>query len=106
MPPIYFVTFPNIKHQPYHTKPIQMISNSDNYRPLDAVSNKSIINLRRSGAIDTAGASFVIELADCCSGRGEVCALATRDGMVVSEAVVPSLCRLPSSWGRSCSDRG
>ena len=26
MPPIYFLTFPNIKHQLYHTKPIQMIS--------------------------------------------------------------------------------
>ena len=29
VPPIYFLTFPNIKRQPYHTKPIQMISNSD-----------------------------------------------------------------------------
>ena len=38
MPPIYFLIFPNVKRQPYHTKPIQMISNSDNYRPFEAVS--------------------------------------------------------------------
>ena len=38
VPPIYFLTFPNIKRQPYHTKPIQMISSSDNYRPFEAVS--------------------------------------------------------------------
>ena len=38
VPPIYFLTFPNIKRQPYHTKPIQMISNSDTYRPVEAVS--------------------------------------------------------------------
>ena len=36
--PIYFLTFPDVKRQPYHTKPIQMISNSDNYRPFEAVS--------------------------------------------------------------------
>ena len=27
VPPIYFLTLPNIKRQPYYTKPIQMISN-------------------------------------------------------------------------------
>ena len=36
--PICFLTFPNIKRQPYHTKPIQMISTSDCYRPFEAVS--------------------------------------------------------------------
>ena len=38
VPPIYILTFPNIKSQPYHRKPIQMISRSDNYRPFEAVS--------------------------------------------------------------------
>ena len=38
MPPIYFLTSPNIKRQPYHAKPIQMVSNSDNDRPFEAVS--------------------------------------------------------------------
>ena len=38
VPPIYFLTFPNIKREPYHTKSTQMISNSDNYRPFEAVS--------------------------------------------------------------------
>ena len=36
VPPIYFLTLPNIKRQPYHTTPIQMISNSDTYRPFEA----------------------------------------------------------------------
>ena len=38
VPPIYFLTFPNIKRQLYHTKPIQMILNSDNYGPFEVVS--------------------------------------------------------------------
>ena len=36
--PIYFLTTPNIKRQPYHTKPIQIYLNSDNCRPFEAVS--------------------------------------------------------------------
>ena len=38
VPLIHFLTVPNIKRQPYHTKLIQMISNSDIHRPFVAVS--------------------------------------------------------------------
>ena len=38
VPAIYFLTFPTIKRQPYHTKPIQMISSEDSYGPFEAVS--------------------------------------------------------------------
>ena len=37
VPPIYFLTIPNTNRQPSNTKPIQTISNTDKYRPFEAV---------------------------------------------------------------------